>query len=93
MLKNLINRIYNLSELHFKPTAKGFDGNMTLKLGTQLKEKASLNLQALIIDPTGCEGPRSVTKVPGKWELINASYELRLIYDSLSAQFPLIPCW
>lgn len=66
VLKNLINRIYNLSELHFKPTAKGFDGNMTLKLGTQLKEKASLNLQALIIDPTGCEGPRSVTKVPGE---------------------------
>ncbi|KAH8403342.1 hypothetical protein KR222_011073, partial [Zaprionus bogoriensis] len=66
VLKNLFNRMYNLSELHFKPTARGFDGNMTLKLGIQLKEKASLNLQALIIDPGGCEGPRSVTKVPGE---------------------------
>ncbi|XP_064546973.1 uncharacterized protein LOC135434348 [Drosophila montana] len=64
VLKNLFSRIYNLSELHFRPTAKGFDGNMKLNLGTQLKEKSSLNLQAMIIDPTGCEGPRSVTKVP-----------------------------
>ncbi|XP_060666375.1 vascular endothelial growth factor receptor 2 [Drosophila nasuta] len=64
VLKNLYNRMYNLSELHFKPTSKGYDGNMTLTLAKQLKEKASLNLQALIIDANGCEGPRSVTKVP-----------------------------
>ncbi|KAL7741770.1 hypothetical protein ACLKA6_000378 [Drosophila palustris] len=64
VLKNLFNRIYNLSELHFTPTAKGYDGNMTINLNKQLKEKASLNLQALIIDANGCEGPRSVTKVP-----------------------------
>ncbi|KAH8377882.1 hypothetical protein KR093_007665, partial [Drosophila rubida] len=64
VLKNVFNRMYNLSELHFKPTTKGYDGNMTLTLGKQLKEKASLNLQALIIDANGCEGPRSVTKVP-----------------------------
>ncbi|XP_023165971.2 mast/stem cell growth factor receptor Kit [Drosophila hydei] len=64
VLKNLFNRIYNLSELNFRPTAKGFDGNMKLNLGTQLKEKTSLNLQAMMIDPAGCEGPRSVTKFP-----------------------------
>lgn len=58
--------MYNLSELHFKPTAKGYDGNMTINLNKQLKEKASLNLQALILDANGCEGPRSVTKVPGE---------------------------
>ncbi|EDW63942.2 platelet-derived growth factor receptor alpha isoform X1 [Drosophila virilis] len=64
VLKNLFNRIYNLSELHFRPTVKGFDGNMKINLGTQLKEKSTLNLQAMIIDTAGCEGPRSVTKVP-----------------------------
>ncbi|KAH8263001.1 hypothetical protein KR044_002836, partial [Drosophila immigrans] len=71
VLKNLFNRMYNLSELHFKPTSKGYDGNMTLTLGKQLKEKASLNLQALIIDANGCEGPRSVTKVPGEHTHVN----------------------
>lgn len=50
----------------FRPTPKGFDGSIKLGLGTQLKEKASLSLQAVIIDTVGCEGPRSVTKVPGK---------------------------
>ncbi|EDW03492.1 GH11264 [Drosophila grimshawi] len=64
VLKNLHNRIYNLNELHFRPIAKGYDGHMQLTLGTQLKEKASLNLQAVIIDPSGCEGQRSVIKVP-----------------------------
>ncbi|XP_001356773.4 vascular endothelial growth factor receptor 2 isoform X1 [Drosophila pseudoobscura] len=64
VLKNLLIRAYNLSELNFKPTPKGFEGNMRLPLGTQLKEKASLNLQAVIMDTSGCEGPRSVTKVP-----------------------------
>ncbi|XP_022230516.2 macrophage colony-stimulating factor 1 receptor 1 isoform X2 [Drosophila obscura] len=64
VLKNLLIRVYNLSELNFKPTAKGFEGNMKLPLGIQLKEKASLNLQAVIMDTSGCEGPRSVTKVP-----------------------------
>ncbi|KAH8352119.1 hypothetical protein KR084_002060 [Drosophila pseudotakahashii] len=64
VLKHLMTRAYNLSELNFRPTPKGFEGIMRLGLGTQLKEKASLSLQAVIIDPSGCEGPRSVTKVP-----------------------------
>ncbi|XP_034667778.1 macrophage colony-stimulating factor 1 receptor 1 isoform X2 [Drosophila subobscura] len=64
VLKNLLIRVYNLSELNFKPTPKGFEGNLRLPLGAQLKEKASLNLQAVIMDTSGCEGPRSVTKVP-----------------------------
>ncbi|XP_017011452.2 fibroblast growth factor receptor 3 [Drosophila takahashii] len=64
VLKHLMTRSYNLSELNFRPTSKGFEGIMRLGLGTQLKEKASLSLQAVIIDPSGCEGPRSVTKVP-----------------------------
>ncbi|TDG46732.1 hypothetical protein AWZ03_006912 [Drosophila navojoa] len=64
VLKNLFNRTYNLSESHFRPTAQGFDGNMMLNLGTQLKEKTSLNLQAMIIDPTGCEGQRTVYRFP-----------------------------
>ncbi|XP_039479060.1 platelet-derived growth factor receptor beta [Drosophila santomea] len=64
VLKHLMTRVYKLSELNFRATPKGFDGVMKLGLGTQLKEKASLSLQAVIIDPSGCEGPRSVTKVP-----------------------------
>lgn len=64
VLKHLMTRVYKLSELNFRATPKGFEGVMKLGLGTQLKEKASLSLQAVIIDPTGCEGPRSVTKVP-----------------------------
>ncbi|XP_016974212.1 fibroblast growth factor receptor 3 [Drosophila rhopaloa] len=64
VLKHLLTRVHELSELNFRPTPKGFEGNMKLKLGTQLKEKASLSLQAVIIDPSGCEGPRSVIKVP-----------------------------
>jgi len=63
---NLMTRVYKLSELNFRPTPKGFEGIMKLGLGTQLKEKASLSVQAVIVDPSGCEGPRSVTKVPGK---------------------------
>lgn len=63
VLKNIFNRMYNLSELEFKPTAKGYDGNMTLTLNKQLKEKAPLNLHSLILDANGCEGPRSVTRV------------------------------
>ncbi|XP_002001618.2 mast/stem cell growth factor receptor Kit isoform X1 [Drosophila mojavensis] len=63
-LKNLFNRIYNLSELHFRPTARGFDGSMMLNLGTQLKEKTPLNLQATLIDPAGCEGKYSTNKFP-----------------------------
>ncbi|XP_043663007.1 platelet-derived growth factor receptor beta [Drosophila teissieri] len=64
VLKHLMTRVYKLSELNFRATPKGFEGVMKLGLGTQLKEKASLSLQAVIIDPSGCEGPRSVTKVP-----------------------------
>ncbi|XP_017047600.1 macrophage colony-stimulating factor 1 receptor 1 [Drosophila ficusphila] len=64
VLKHLMTRVYKLSELNFRPTPKGFEGLMKLGLGTQLKEKASLSLQAVIIDPSGCEGPRSVAKVP-----------------------------
>ncbi|XP_046866526.1 fibroblast growth factor receptor 3 [Drosophila willistoni] len=64
VLKHLLNTVYNVGELNFKPTAKGFEGMLKLSLGTQLREKASLNLQAVIIDPAGCEGARSVTKVP-----------------------------
>ncbi|XP_032311105.1 macrophage colony-stimulating factor 1 receptor 1 isoform X2 [Drosophila ananassae] len=64
VLKHLITREFNVSELMFRPTPKGFDGSIKLGLGTQLKEKASLSLQAVIIDTVGCEGPRSVTKVP-----------------------------
>ncbi|ALC39235.1 CG3277, partial [Drosophila busckii] len=63
VLKSLYNGVYNLSELHFKPHPKGYEGNMKLDLGIQLKEKASLNLQAAILDAAGCEGPRSVIKV------------------------------
>jgi len=66
VLKHLMTRVYKLSELNFRPTPKGFEGIMKLGLGTQLKEKASLSVQAVIVDPSGCEGPRSVTKVPGK---------------------------
>ncbi|XP_070140953.1 uncharacterized protein [Drosophila kikkawai] len=64
VLKHLLTRAYKLSELGFKATPKGFEGSMKLGLSTQLKEKASLSLQAVIIDPAGCEGPRSVAKVP-----------------------------
>ncbi|XP_070133476.1 vascular endothelial growth factor receptor 3 isoform X1 [Drosophila bipectinata] len=64
VLKHLVTREFNVSELHFRPTPKGFDGSIKLGLGTQLKEKASISLQAVIIDALGCEGPRSVTKVP-----------------------------
>nr|XP_016942967.1 macrophage colony-stimulating factor 1 receptor 1 [Drosophila suzukii] len=64
VLKHLMTRVYKLSELNFRPTPKGFEGIMKLGLGTQLKEKASLSVQAVIVDPSGCEGPRSVTKVP-----------------------------
>ncbi|XP_034472866.1 vascular endothelial growth factor receptor 2 [Drosophila innubila] len=73
VLKNLVNRVYNVSELNFKPTVKGYDGNMTIKLNKQLKDKASLNLQALIIDSNGCEGQRSVFKflVPPHPQILN----------------------
>ncbi|KAH8267462.1 hypothetical protein KR018_005349, partial [Drosophila ironensis] len=64
VLKHLMTRVYKVSELAFRATPKGFEGTIKLGLGTQLKEKASLSLQAVIIDPSGCEGPRSVTKVP-----------------------------
>lgn len=74
-LKNLFNRIYNLSELHFRPTARGFDGSMMLNLGTQLKEKTPLNLQATLIDPAGCEGKYSTNKFPGEPKEFFCSYE------------------
>ncbi|XP_017116786.1 macrophage colony-stimulating factor 1 receptor 1 [Drosophila elegans] len=64
VLKHLLTRVHELSELNFRPTAKGFEGIMKLPLGTQLKEKTSLSLQVVIVDPSGCEGPRSVIKVP-----------------------------
>ncbi|XP_052853993.1 macrophage colony-stimulating factor 1 receptor 1 [Drosophila gunungcola] len=64
VLKHLLTRVHAISELNFRPTAKGFEGIMKLPLGTQLKEKASVSLQAVIVDPSGCEGPRSVIKVP-----------------------------
>ncbi|XP_030383444.1 mast/stem cell growth factor receptor Kit [Scaptodrosophila lebanonensis] len=62
-LKQLLSRFYNLNELGLRATAKGYEGSIKLPLGKQLKEKASLNLQALIIDASGCEGLRSVTRV------------------------------
>ncbi|XP_016965097.1 macrophage colony-stimulating factor 1 receptor 1 [Drosophila biarmipes] len=64
VLKHLMTRVFELGELNFRPTPKGLEGIMKLGLGTQLKEKASLSVQAVILDPSGCEGPRSVSKVP-----------------------------
>ncbi|KAH8413445.1 hypothetical protein KR009_011339, partial [Drosophila setifemur] len=82
VLKHLLTREYKVNELNFRPTPKGFEGSMKLGLGTQLKEKASLSLQAVIIDPTGCEGPRSVNKVP--YFLVPANPVLLTEQDSVS---------
>lgn len=63
----------------------GFDGNMMLKLGTQLKEKTSLNLQAKMIDSAGCAGAQGITKVSGEPFALTS---LWIIYDFYRTQCP-----